>query len=225
MRRCWDRMDDLRTGCVVPRTGWNDCRTRSRGRRTESSVGGIGWVDLGTGNDDCWIRWIVVWTENGETGVQTLVARTGWDDLGTGRNDLATGCVVMQIGSDDCRPEGAMSEPDLTTIPCPRSILRREPVQNVAIWSPSSSFPPRATCHSLRHSFATPSVGGRVRHQDSAGASGPSGRGDHDGIHPCVESGWVRGAEPGRSVGAGGVAFTCRARDRPHALQRHDGRD
>ena len=40
----------------------------------------------------------------------------------------------------------------------------------------ASGIPKRATCHSFRHSFATHSVGGWVRHPDGAGAAGARGR-------------------------------------------------
>ena len=43
-----------------------------------------------------------------------------------------------------------------------------------------------------------PSVGGRLRYKDRAGASGAQGRPDHDGLHARIESWRSRGPQPAR---------------------------
>ena len=55
----------------------------------------------------------------------------------------------------------------------------------------------RATCHTLRHTFATHSTQGWLRHSHAAGAAWPLGcQHDHD-LYACAESRAVRGAESG----------------------------
>jgi hypothetical protein len=57
-----------------------------------------------------------------------------------------------------------------------------------------------ATCHTLRHSFATPPPDERIRHPHGAGAAGSPEREDDDDLHPCAEPWRSWSAEPAGPV-------------------------
>jgi hypothetical protein len=81
-----------------------------------------------------------------------------------------------------------------------RSVVQRAMQQAAA----QARLSKRATCHTLRHSFDA-SAGGRVRHPDSAGAAGASGREHDDGVHARAEPGAAGGSESGGSAVSWGV--------------------
>lgn len=54
-----------------------------------------------------------------------------------------------------------------------------------------------ATPHTLRHSFATPPAGGRLRHPDRSGVARSSRRANDHDLHACAEPGWAGSAQPG----------------------------